>query len=201
MTNKKLTYCLLATLATLFAGCWQKSLHPFYQEKDLSYDTGLVGVWSEKQDDEKKKDAWTFSAAGENKYKLNILDGETTVEFEARLFNLGGDQYLDLLSAKRSMSEIPAHHLLKVARAGDTLKIHVLNTDWVQKWLKANPGKMDHLRLTDPDHPEDRDKDELVLTARTPELQKFIMDHRQDADFFNGDGETLTRHPQVLAKP
>lgn len=199
MTNKKLTYCVLAALSMLLAGCWQKSLHPFYHEKDLAYDAGLEGIWKDNPDQEKTA-TWTFSAAGDKKYKLNIVDGDLNADFEARLFVLEGEKYLDLYSVKRSLSEIPVHHLLRIEREGDSFSAKILNLEWVQQWVRENPSKLSHLRVPDPEHPDDRDKDEIVLAATTEQLQKFILEHRQKEKFFEGGNEPLKRAPQAVAK-
>jgi hypothetical protein len=197
MTNKKLGTFLAATMAFLVAGCWQKSLHPFCHEKDVIDDPGLAGIWTEPGEDAKTT-VWTFSAAGERRYKLNLKDGEINADFEARLFKLGGDTFLNLYSEKRSMSEIPVHHLLKISREGDLLSMKVLNLDWVQKWLRQNPDKLAHIRVSDPAKRDDRDSDELVLAASTDALQKFLLDHRETPELFDGDGK-LQREAQAVA--
>jgi hypothetical protein len=198
MTDKKLACLVAAVFGLLAAGCWQKSLQPFYHEKDLIEDPGLAGIWTE-PGEEAKKTVWTFSAAGEKRFKLNVVDGEINADFEARLFKLGGETYINLYSEKRSMSEIPVHHLLSISREGDLLSMKVLNIDWVQKWLRANPKKLDHMRVNDPKNPGDSESDELVLTASTDALQKFILEHRADPELFQGDG-SLQRDAQAMAK-
>ena len=43
------------------------------------------------------------------------------------------------------------------------------------------------MTIVDPEHRDDRDKDEIVLTADTKALQKFVREHLNDEDFFVGD--------------
>src|SRR5262245_26877979 len=148
------TSCLLLG-ACLLAGCWQKSLNPFYTAADLAFDAKLVGSWKEKKESsdgkEEKGQDWTFISGTNKSYKLEIEADEETHRYEAHLFKVDGHRFLDIASIDRAVSSIPAHHLFKVIEIGPNLQLAALNINWVQKWLRANPGSLAHVAVIDPE--------------------------------------------------
>lgn len=190
---------LVAGMVTFLTGCWQKSLEPFYTQKDLIANPSLIGTWTEAdKKPEENPGTWTFSQAGEKRYSLTVVDGETTAEFEGRLFKLGDSQFLDLYSRKRALSEIPAHHLVRIAIQKDAIEMSLLSMEWVNKWVSQHPKSISHTRVSDPEDPENTEKMEIVLTAPTAALQKFVLEHQKDEDFF--DGLTILKRSTRLAK-
>jgi len=190
------TSCLLLG-ACLLIGCWQKSVQPFYEKSDVTFDEKLFGTWREAKDTEPSPDdkpqTWTFSAGGDMTYKLEIKDGEETQSYEARLFKLDGQPLLDIHPTERTVSTIPAHNLFKVVATEPKLELAALNIDWVQKWLRQNPEALAHFAVPDPEQRHNRDKDELVLSADTKALQKFLRAHLKDDDFF-GKNQTFKKN-------
>jgi len=185
------TVCLLLG-ALLLAGCWQKSLHPFYQPQDLVFDDGLLGSWREgeapKEGDADNGNLWNFARRDPGGYELELVDGDQTNRYVAQLFELDNVLLLDIVPVERSVSTIPAHNLFKVITAERQLALAALNTDWMQDWLRTNPGRLAHFAVVDTDHPEDRTKDELVLTADTAALQKFLRAHWGETNLFAKPG-------------
>ena len=179
---------LLMTL--LLAGCWQKSVHPFYTEKDLVAEPKVAGAWSgQKGEHDENKMTWTFSSATNLRHDLTIRSDGEQHDYVAQVFRLDGTRYLDILSARpRAVSLLPVHHLFKLEEVGATLKIAPLNIEWVQEWLRKNPGALAHLAVADPEHRSDRGHDELVLTADTKALQSFVRTHAKEENFW---GKTL----------
>src|SRR5215210_6049890 len=102
------TGLLLAAL--LLAGCWQKSLNPFYTATDLIFDAKLAGSWKEyKGENNEGGNIWKFSDAdaATKTYKLEIADGDEKQTYDARLFQLDGQRLLDIVSRERGVSTIP----------------------------------------------------------------------------------------------
>lgn len=184
---------LFATL--LLAGCWQKSLNPFYTAQDVIAEPKLAGVWKESRNANESGDAvtWEFTRGDEKRYDLVIWNKEERQEYDAHVFKLAGERFLDIGSKARTISTVPAHHLFKLLEAGPDLKVAGLNTDWMQKWLRENPESLAHVAILDPEHRNDRDRDELVLTADTKALQSFVRNHLDEKDFF-ADATVLKRH-------
>jgi hypothetical protein len=189
MKTKALMLCTLG-LAVLWTGCWQKSVQPFYKAGDVIFETPLLGTW---QDSDKKPEdstIWTFARGEKEKtYRLEIKDTDNKYNFDVHLFNIGTNRFLDLYSRNRSVSDIPGHSLLRVGRIGSTMEVRVLSIKWVKDWLKAHPNEIAHIEAADPDHPNDPDQGETILTADTDRLQKFVIAHLDAEGFFDGSGE------------
>jgi hypothetical protein len=184
MNSKLLTLCALS-LALLFTGCWQKSLHPFYKDGDLTVDEQFVGAWHEVKENNEKGMVWTVTKEERAKtYRLKVEEDNLKLDYEARLFKLGEDTLLNLYSRGRPVAEIPAHNLFKVINT-DPLKLQIVETDWVKKYLKDHPDEIDHHVILDPENPDKNDPSEIVLTAKTEQLQKFIRAHTKAEGFWS----------------
>lgn len=181
---------ILAVLALgavlLLTGCWQKSLHPFYKDPDIVFDEKLIGTWQEIKESDDKGMTW-FITRSESKsvYRIKIEDGEIKLDYDGRLFRLGGENYLDLYSRGRPIAEIPAHNLFKVEGIDGSFKARILSRDWIQKRLQANPAEIPHIKAHDPEEPNEADKAEVILTGTTEQLQKFIRDHNKADEFWS----------------
>ena len=173
-------------LSTLFWGCLVPSLHPIYTEKDLVFDPKLVGVWGEGDD------VWRFSKEGEKAYRLNVtVDGKPGA-FKAHLVELEGHRFLDIQPKALDLDEedaplhwalcLPTHVFMRINVAGDTLKMASPDADDWTAYLKEHPDALKH-EIVDGD---------VVLTADTSALQKFLVKMLEEKDAWNGL-ETLTR--------
>ena len=178
----------LATLALFCTGCWQKSVHTFYQDNQVLFEDKLLGTWQEPKEDDHSQ-SWRFQRGRGDSYELVVQDDDTRLEFDARLFTLGESRFLDLYSRKRSVSEIPAHHLFRVVSVDSSLEIQILSGSWIKDWVNAHPKDIAHVRAPDPDEPDNLDKGEFVLTADTKTLQQFVLAHLHDEGFFDKTGE------------
>jgi hypothetical protein len=171
-------------------GCWQKSASPFYTAGDIVAEPALAGVWQEPKNDESSGESdrpiWEFVPGGGNRFDVVIRTRDEHYEYDGDVFKLGDERFLDLGGQSRSVGSIPAHHLFKLVATGPELKLAPLNTDWMQKWLRNNPRTLVHISVVDPEHRDDRDRDERILTADTAALQKFVREHKADEDFFAG---------------
>lgn len=175
-------------LALALAGC-VPSWNPFYTEKDLVSDAALVGAWRPTQAGDTSPETWAFSKNADKLYELAQIDEDgCRATFEARLFALEGHRFLDMyltkiegeerkLNAWANISLVPAHLLLKVDQIEPTMKLAAMNPDWMQKHLKQHPESLAHRIVSG---------DTVVLAASTAGLQKFILAHLDDREFFGG---------------
>jgi hypothetical protein len=183
----KVTYGLLATSLVALVGCVVTSVYPYYTAKDVVSDPALIGTWAEAGETNAVEKNWQFAAGPDQAYQLTVRDTAETTGFTARLFSLQGRRYLDVLPAKREDDFIPPHYLLAVSRLdGAALEMSLLSYDWLTKLVTTNPAALRHVWVDrDAQQP---DGGKLVLTADTAELQRFILQYRDDTNAF---AETL----------
>jgi hypothetical protein len=186
----------------LLAGCWQKSVSPFYTNQDLVTEPKLAGVWREPRDpnatDEDNRATWEFTRGDEKRFDLVIWNKDDRQEYDAHVFKLGGERFLDIGSKSRAISTTPVHHLFKLVGVEPHLKLGPLNTDWMQKWLSTHLDSLAHVAIVDLDHRDDRSRDELVLSADTKALQAFVRAHANDENFFS-DATVLQRQSNAVS--
>ena len=190
---KKTKWLVVMGIALLFAGCIP-SVNPLYTEKDLVFNPGLLGVWGEV--DAAKTNTWTFRQRDEKSYALTIQEEGKSAQFVAHLVKLGKYQFLDLFPDGDGLSDlnqpdiykwtlIPGHLFLKVWQIEPTLQMNFMNPDWLDKLLKKDPKAIAH-RGSD-------DKEGIVLTASTRQLQKFFVKYAESKEAFKEPDEALKR--------
>lgn len=185
----KTLFPTVAMAAILLTGCWQKSVQSFFRAEDVKFDDKLIATWHETDKEDGKGATWTITKGGaSDSYRIQIHDDDVNLDYDAHLFKLGEERMLDLHSRTRGIADIPAHHLFRVNELGATLKIQLLSADWIEKYLKEHPSEIAHMRLHDPESPNDPEKGETVLTASTEQLQRFVRDHTRDEGFWSDSG-------------
>ena len=161
-----LALCLLLSSCIL-------SLTPAYQTKDLVSEPALVGTWKPADEPE----SWTCAAGPDRGYRVTHTDEKgRTGAYAAHLFTLQGHRFLDLVPAPLPESAnalyadhwIPGHTIARVlALRDDRLELAVLDEDWLKRLLAADPRAIRHEIVAG----------DVLLTARTKDLQRFLLDH------------------------
>lgn len=184
---------LLASLALLLSltAC-VPSLHPLYTDEDLRYDPNLLGEWRETEGQER----WQFQPVslptGGTAYRLIHTDCEgVTGEFDVRLVNVGGQQFLDLFptEAEARGNDFyrghfqPVHTFVRLTQTQSELRLGYLKSEWLNEQFKAHPEALRHERVNG----------EIVLTAQPKELQRFLLLHLATPGAFD-ETLVLTRH-------
>ncbi len=194
-------WMIAAVAVCLWAGC-VPSVHPWYADKDVTFEEKLLGVW----DQDKEDNLWIFEKGeGESKgYRLTIVAKDKDTEpalLDAHLFKINGKLYMDLCAAGDSLENtneffrihlLPIHQIFRIASIQPTLKFSLLNPDTIGKMLKAKPELLAH--------ESPGDDDGVLLTASTEKLQKFIAEHADDEEFFGGENELTRRSPLFTEK-
>jgi hypothetical protein len=164
---RAVTMVVVLGAAILLAGC-VSSLHPLYTPKDVVFDPSLVGVWTEKD----SNDTWEFAKSEDNVYELTYTTEGEPAKFKAHLVRLGKSTFLDTFpevpepkNTFYAMHMVPTHFFMKVRMDKDKLLIAPLDPEWLGKQLKSKKVKIAHETV----------EDWAVLTAPTPELQKFAV--------------------------
>jgi hypothetical protein len=167
---KKILAVFALGAALLLAGCVVTSVYPFYTARDVAFDPGLVGVWT---NGDNSGTSWTFQSSDTNAYNLTIVSSPDTNAMAACRFVLDGNVFLDVVTtddtSKTQPWPIPSHLLLRLAKTNDLLKLSSMDYDWLAQAVSNNPAIVRHHVCGNP-----KDGQRLILTADTADLQKFV---------------------------
>lgn len=174
------------------------SVHPFFTEKDLTFDRSLLGTWIDPTGKNERgglvieevsingRPAYSLTAEVTDKPAVPKL----TEEYEGSLFKLGGQQFLDVIySQLRSGDEsvtvlaMPVHTIARVSLEGDTLSLSFLDDEWLKKNLEDGTVPLRH----------EIESDAPLLTAETADLQTFVLNHWADQKAFSFEIGPLQR--------
>jgi hypothetical protein len=187
ITHMKVTRLLAVIIAAVFfTGCIVQSLNPLFDEKDLVSYSDIAGSWTQEGEG---KGIWKFEPDGK-RYKLTHTDDEKhTATLIASIGRIGTNIFMDTWleddDGGKSLNQFGAVHLvqvhsfMKVTKDGDTLRLTMMDLDWLDKTLKENPKLLPHVMR----------KNGPILTASTEELQKFVAKHAADKAVFKNDVE------------
>ena len=182
---------LLLLAALLLLPACIPSINPLYTEKDLAYDTALVGTWGEPGDG---KETWAFEQDGPKKYKLLVTDNKGRVaQFEARLVQLDKYRFLDLFvvdlggNLEGQVNDMglmgtilrPGHMFARIHQIEPGLQMTFLDPDWIERFLREHPKALGHEMAWNGNPTQNGRR--LVLTASTRDLQKFVIKHADEA--------------------
>ncbi len=190
---------LTALLVITMSSCLVKSLHPFYTEKDIVYKPELNGKWQGADSTTWEiRQHTVFAGFGKdnkpsNCYDILYTDKKGTSKFLAHLFSLDKQLYLDFYLPDMEgqdlavMHMVPAHTLAKVELGKDQITIKWYNEEWLVKLFNENRIRIGHERIPYDLDDKNPDNFQVVLTAPTADLQKFIIKYGNDPAAFEND--------------
>ena len=203
---------LFSSLLFLLQGCLVISIHPFYTENDVIYKPELTGKWMDHD-----SAAWIiaqhlqFSGLFKpdklvNAYEIKIIDNKGTSIFIAHLFHLGKEMYLDFYPKNNEEGSdlehyhfVPSHSLARVEFKNGKIIIAWYNQEWLLGLFNHNKIRMAHERTPYDIDDKDPDHEEVVLTASTAELQKFILKYGNDPNAFQKEtGSDISQRDYTL---
>jgi len=196
---------ILIGMLALLAGSCIPSLFPLYTEKDLVTDDRIIGTWEAGE-----MGTWVIErlyykplidvfssdwsdAKENNTYKLVVIetDGEDTLEaeFVVHMLVLGGQHYLNYYPGDFELDHdflfwhmVEAHNFSKVWITEDSISLAFFDPSYLEELIDENRIKISHIRHDDG----------ILITARTKELQKFVIKY--------GDEEDAILEPDVLKR-
>lgn len=167
---------LAAGAAMLLGGCVALSVYPYYTAKEVVFEQGLVGDWTQTDDTDQR---WKFEEDGNRAYRLiHTEKGKTTSTSQAHLFKLRDQLFLDVEEQSDAPGNeafpprIPSHLLVRVYQIKSPVRMALLNYRWLVELLDKDPKALRHHIMKTGEKLENR---ELVVTASTEELQQFII--------------------------
>lgn len=170
---KTLTNIVIISMTLFFVGCPARSFYPFFTEKNLMFNPGLVGAWM----DQNKKETYFFQKAeGKNYYIIVCEEKGDTSYFQAQLGQIGKVWFLDSYPSEESenFQLVPTHIISKMWFNGDTLTFASLESDYLQKLIESKKIKI----------PYTTQKGDIILTSSTEELQQIVLQLAQDDKAF-----------------
>ncbi len=191
--NTKKTFFYLLTF--VLGGCIPvASVHCLYTKETAVFEEKLLGTWI--QEPNNPKTAWEFTCHNEepnNVYKLIFSDEEGKKgSFVAVMVKLKDKLFLDVCPSElpweiedpnqvkwpyNSFFLIPAHTFVKIDSIEPQLKLRVTMDDKMDELLKEYPDAIEHILI----------EDRIVLTAKTKQLQAFVLKYADDERLFTDE--------------
>lgn len=154
------------------------SLQPLATDETTVTDARLTGKWA--CDDQ----VWEIVSTDSNEYRIRIAEMLSSGTFEAKLVEVAGQRFLDLLPADSphgpqmgmvfAMHLLSTHSLWRVNLEGPWLRLEILDRKTLATMLGQDPGLLAH------EEAEGR----LVLTGPAGQLQSFLVSHRDANDLW-----------------
>ena len=171
---------MLAAAGLALIGCIP-SVNPFYRSEDISFDRGLLGEWVDGDEH------WVFERLeNEDRYILGYDNGDENGSMFATLFTLGEHRFLDVIAAEMEFADdeweivqasvFPGHLLFHVEATDPTIRLALMDYDWLEEYIDDNPKALAHNRVGE---------ERILLTGKTRELQRFVLRHIDDGELFD----------------
>lgn len=187
-------------ILALLPGCFIKSIHPFYTDKDLVYKEELLGKWTGKDDSNweisrhMRKAGLAKADIPDKAYDIAYSDEKGTSRFIAHLFQLDKQLYIDFYPAEdaghtdlEGFHFVQAHSLAQASISNNVVTIKWYNEEWLMTLFNQNKVRIAHERTPYDLDDKDPDHQQVILTANTADLQKFIRKYGQDPEAFGTD--------------
>ena len=171
---------ILAGVAGMTGCAPAVAIHPLFTTQDLVSDLPLEGAWTT-QDGE----IWRIQKSGDGYDVAAVPAGNSkeVSEFNVHLLRLKDSEFVDVASKSDPEVGVAGHLFGKIRMEGDELYVSLIDETWLKHMAEAGQAPQSIVG-------EGR---QLVLTASTSELQKFILLHAADPDAWDNDEEGLHR--------
>jgi len=198
-----------ALLLIFLSGCLT-TIHPIFTEKDLAYDSKLIGAWDTENEGKKGK-VIISNLATENSLELpgNISaikqqgyfiiykdeNGKTSDQYIAFLARIGKHLYFDYYPADkkedRKLDEFFGVHFVKMHTSyrveilkDGSFELSQLDGSYVKSLIDEKKIRISH--ETDAD-------DNTIITASTKELQQYLLKYGDEASAYRSEKTTFKK--------
>ncbi len=158
----------------LLAGC-VPSVFPIYRDEEVIFDPALLGAWT----NEDSSEIYLVSQVAGRAYSVVMIDEDCErATLEMHLAQIGGSKFVDITYADREpdVLSLQTHVMFRFEQVGSTVTLRTIKPKWLGEYLEENPHAIEHLMTRD---------DQIVITARTPDLQAFGREHEETTDAWN----------------
>jgi hypothetical protein len=191
---------MISLVIFLISGCFVKSLHPFYKENEVIYKSELTGKWEGNDSSTWKIDQGMKSAGlfkpdiPDNAYLITYTDKKGVARFSVHLFQLDNRYFLDFYPGEvestndlMSYHLVPMHTVARVDLAPGKMVIQWYNEEWLINLFRQNKIRIAHEKVPATEGKADEDNFQVVLTASTDDLQKFMLKYLDDPNAIKND--------------
>jgi len=169
-----LLLALLAGAAAMTGCAPAVAIHPLYTTQDLVSDPRLEGNWASSDGE-----AWRIQKSGDG-YDIDSAQGS---KYTVHLLRLKEYEFVDVASKSDPDVGVAGHLFGKIRMQGDELYVSPIDETWLTQMVDAGLAPQSTMG----------EGQQIVLTAPTSELQKFILLHAADPDAWDDDDEGLHR--------
>ena len=188
----KLKVLVLVPVIAWLGGCsCAGSLRPLESGAPPLESANLRGKWVSTDDSSNQQEYFLVDSASADVYVVSSLkpNEKLTDVYEVSLVQVGSYTFLDAAfdetesgqehRSVHDMGALPIHFIGRVWVEGDTLRLGLLNYDWLKQMIST--GKV---TLPSIEHHEDSDS-LLLLTAESDKLAEFVRQYAEDPDAFS----------------
>jgi hypothetical protein len=181
---------VLLVCATLLASCVTYSVQPLYDERTAVFDASLLGPWGNPTQ-KNASSTMLFAKGSGDFYEVTMIDPNgddpsLRAVYEAHAVRLNGRLFLDAVHTADHVGShtvngegIRSHMIVRAMVDGDKMHIDFLSDDWLEKGFDSGTLALAHETISGNDI-----SDQIVLTASTADLQKFVAAHANDDQAF-----------------
>jgi hypothetical protein len=190
--SMQLKVLLLASAIMWLGGCsCAGSLRPLESGEPLLESANLRGKWVNTDDNSNQQEYFLVDSTSADVYVVSSLKPNERLRdvYEVSLVQVGSYTFLDAAfdetdsgqehRSAHDMGALPIHFIGRVWVEGDTLRLGLLNYDWLKQMISS--GK---LTLPSIEHREENDS-LLLLTAESDKLAEFARQYAEDQDAFS----------------
>jgi hypothetical protein len=188
----KLKVLLLLSVFVWFGGCsCAGSLRPLESGEPLLEPANLRGKWVTTDADGNQQECLLVDNETADTYVVSSLkpNGKLREAYEVSLVQVGSYTFLDAAFDQTESGEehwsahdigvLPIHFIGRVWVEGDTLRLGLLNYDWLRQMTSSGKVTLPFI-----EHHEDSDSF-LLLTAESGKLAEFVRQYAEDPDAFS----------------
>jgi len=156
------------------------AIHPLYNSQDLVSDLPLEGTWVVKDGE-----IWQIKKSGDGYDVAAVHAGDSTdvSKYNVHLLRLKELEFVDVTSKSDPEIGVAGHLFGKIRMEGDELYVALMDESWLKHMVEAGLAPRSIMG----------EGQQIVLTAPTVELQRFILLHAADPGAWDDDPDPLHR--------
>lgn len=183
---------LLLPAAAWVGGCsCAGSLQPLESGEPVMVSANLRGKWVTTDANSQEQEYFLVDSSSADIYFVSSLkpNGSPREIYEVSLVQVGGYTFLDAAFDEtvsgqehrnaHDMAVLRIHFIGRVWVEGDTLRLGLLNYDWLREMTSSGKVKLPYV-----EHHEESDT-LLLLTAESDKLAEFVRQYAEDSDAFS----------------